>query len=108
MCKKTKHKYHSTQAQWRQAHNQAEQGLKVVENRTKPKSKHLNCVGHHHGPGPDDHRRQPNEDGLIWAHWWCGRTLGGAAPQLALFRAKLCGPPLTTSLMPILMVRRCN
>jgi hypothetical protein len=68
MCKKTKHKYHSTQVQWRQAHNQAKQGLKEVENNAKPKSKHINCMGHHHRPGLDDHRRHPNEDGLIWAH----------------------------------------
>jgi hypothetical protein len=44
MCKRTKHKYHSTQVQWREAHNQAKQGPKEVENKAKPKSKHLNCT----------------------------------------------------------------
>jgi hypothetical protein len=84
MYKETKYKHHSTQAQWREAHNQANQGPKEVENKAKPKSKHLNCVEYHHGPSPDDHRRQPNKDGLIWAHWWCGRTpnLARSAPSL--------------------------
>jgi hypothetical protein len=61
MCKRTKHKYHSTQAQWREAHNQAKQGPKEVENKVKPKSKHLNCTEYHHRLSPDDHRRQPNK-----------------------------------------------
>jgi hypothetical protein len=47
---KKKYKYHSTQAQWRETHNQAKQGPKEVENEAKLKSKHLNFVEYRHGP----------------------------------------------------------
>jgi hypothetical protein len=32
----------------------------------------------HHGPSPDDHRRQHNKDGLIWAQLGCGHTTTGS------------------------------
>jgi hypothetical protein len=50
ICKRTKYKYHFTKAQWREAHNQAKQDTKEVENKAKLKSKHLNFAEYHHGP----------------------------------------------------------
>jgi hypothetical protein len=29
-------------------------------------------------------KRQPAQDGAVWAHWWCGRTLAG--PKRARLR----------------------
>ena len=52
----------------------ANQSPKEVENKAKPKSKHLNSAQYHHGPSPGDNRRQSNKIGLQVTHLGCGRT----------------------------------
>ena len=74
MRKETKRKCHPTRAQGREGSLPANQGPKEVENKAKPKLKHLNSVQHHHGPSPGDHKRQSNKIGLKVAHLGSGCT----------------------------------
>ena len=50
MCKRTKHKYHSTQAQRREAHNQAKQGPNKRRIRLNPNQIALSLPGTHMDP----------------------------------------------------------
>ena len=49
-CKRTKHKYHSTQAQRREAHNQAKQGPNKRRIRLNPKQIASSLPGTHMDP----------------------------------------------------------
>ena len=51
-------------------HLQVESGPERVANKPKIKPNQLSSAQHHHGPSPEDNRRQPNEDGLIWSRPW--------------------------------------
>jgi hypothetical protein len=90
MCKRTKHKYHSTQAQRREAHNQPKQGPN--ERRIRLNPHHItSCL-----PGT-------NMDTLKWSKGvdppkieTKGPSRGAAAPLVAPFGPKHHRPPLTT------------
>jgi len=47
-------------------------GPKREENKDKLKSNHLIFAEHQHRPTQEVQRSRPTEDGLIWAHSWCG------------------------------------
>jgi len=68
MCKKTKHKYHSTQAQRREAQSLEHSRPRWEEKNDKPKSKHHQSVQYLHRPILEDQRRQHDETRLKVAH----------------------------------------
>ena len=89
MCKRTKHKYHSTQAQRREAHNQAKQGPNERRIRLNPNQIALSLPGTHMDPL----KRSKGDHSLKMGPK--GPSGGVAAPPMALFRPKLHRPPLT-------------
>jgi hypothetical protein len=67
MRKGTKNKHHPMQAKGGEGPLLANQGPNQVENKAKPKLKQFNFTQKHHGPRLEAHRRQPTEDGHVWA-----------------------------------------
>ena len=65
MCKRTKHKYHSTQAQKSEAHYQTNEGPDKGENKAKPKPNHRIFTEHRHARRQEAQRSMLTKDGLI-------------------------------------------
>ena len=91
MCKRTKHKYHSTQAQRREAHNQAKQGHNKRRIRLNQNQTASSLLGTHMDPlkrtkGVD----QPKMGSKV-------SSGGVATPLVAPFRPKLNGSIHTIS-----------
>ena len=83
MCKRTKHKYHSTQSQRREAHNQAKQGPNKRRIRLNTNQTTSSLPGTHmdtlkRSKGVDPSKMEPK-----------GPSGGAAAPLVALFGPKL-------------------
>jgi hypothetical protein len=70
MCKGTKHKHHSTQAQRREA--------QLREKNDKPKPKHNQSAQNPHKPTLEDQGRPHNETGLKVGQPGCRHTPGGS------------------------------
>ena len=89
MCKRTKHKYHSTQAHRKEAHSQPKQGPNERRIRLNPNQIISSLPGTHmdtlkRSKGVDPPKMGPK-----------GPSWGAAAPLVALFGPKLHRPPLT-------------
>ena len=89
MCKRTKHKYHSIQAQRREAHNQVKQGLNKRRIRLNLNQIASSLPGTHKDPLKRSKGVDPPKMGPKGPSW------GAAAPLVALFGPKLHRPPLT-------------
>jgi len=82
MCKRTKHKYHSTQAQKSEAHYQTNQGPDKEENKAKTQMKSLylrRTPSWHKSGSPKEHIHQKWARLALMAvrpHHGCGCTLG--------------------------------
>ena len=102
MCKRTKHKYHSIQAQRREAHNQAKQGPNKRRIMLNPNQIALSLSGTHMDPlkrpkGVDPLKMGPK-----------GPSGGAAATLVALFRPKLHGSVHTASLRTVQVGKAAN
>ena len=75
-----------------------------MENKAKPKLKHLNSVQHHHGPTLGDNRRQSNKIRLKVANLGCGGTHGAAAPLVACLEPNLARSVHTALAMMVTQV----
>lgn len=74
MCKETKYKHNFMQSQRKDAQSPDESGSKQVDNKPITEANHLSTASNLHGPSHNTHRRQPTEDGSIWAQLGCGCT----------------------------------
>jgi hypothetical protein len=88
MCKKTKHKYHSTQAQRREAHIQSKQGPNERRIRLNP-NQITSCLP---GTNMDTLKQSKGVDPLKIETK--GSSEGAAAPLVAPFGSKHHRPPL--------------
>ena len=89
ICKRTKHKNHSTQAQRREAQSPEISGPRQRGGQVKTEAYNSTLRKNTHRPTLKEHSISPNKIGVKMGHLGCGHTNGAGAPLVARFRPNL-------------------